>query len=313
MEHKGKKDDFGDYLNDQGQGDFDNFLKEKLKGWTSPTESTILQDQKLLPTRGKLPPAESVEADSSNTLNSNVTDATEASSEPSNVEPVAESSKDEAPEAVSTEVVPTEKELESNPDFTRQILDGKTATSRTSLVSVHGIKSGPWAKQNIAEEALPGDVVLEKLGLPDYASLWKTSRNFYVRTCEKDVDKLIKHINRLEIAAFRVNLMKEAGKDYLKTLLEGMSQEERKRAETLVSKLYREKSDRSKAGAPTVKRDKPTGEPKVKTLSAASRKSYDTMIVALGATYEQMVKLVMAKPPADVDLVLAYIKEKFGK
>lgn len=321
MEHKGKKDDddiLNDFLNESaGEGDFDSFLKEKLKGCTSPTESTILNEQKILPTRGKLPPAESVVEPSTNTSSSNGTGEPEVSSEPSNVEAAAESTSELAPEekplAELNPATPTKEELVSDPDYSRQILDGKTATTRTSLTTVRGIKSGPFAKPYSTEENLAGDSVLERLGLPDYAKIWRDGHNFFVRTCEKDVDKLIKHINRLEGAAFRINLMKEAGRDYLKGLLDGMSAEERKRAETLLSKLYKEKADRSKPGVTPAKREKPTGEPKTRTLSATIKKQYDGMIDGLGVTYDQMINLIKGNPPKDVDLVLAYIKQRFNR
>jgi hypothetical protein len=307
MEHKKDNDYLKEFLSDENSGDFDSLLKEKLKGWTAPTESQILQEQKLVPTRVK-PTVESVVVDSQNTSNSNGTGEHGESSEPSVAEPVV--SPTEAEIAIPT-TDPTTEPIKSDPEFTRQIIEGKVQQH-----TIRGIKTGPWAKQEAVVKILPQDEVLRKLGLPSYADIWKNARNFYVRKAGNDVDEsqkiknIIDHINHLEGAAFRMNLMIETGKELLKERLAGLSEEERKIAEIQFSKIYREKGDRSKLKVK--KGDGEKSEPKARELNKKVKDGLDTLF-ALGATYDMIIAKLKVNPPKDSDLQLDYIKRHFGK
>jgi len=298
MEHKKDIDHLKEFLSDENSGDFDSLLKEKLKGWTTPSESQILQEQRELPTKKLKTTVESAVVASLNMSNSNGTGEQEELSVPSSAQPV------ESPTEAEVEVVSVE-EIKSDPEFTRQIIEGKIQQH-----TIRGIKTGPWAKQEAVVKALPEDEVLRKLGFPNHADIWKSARNFYVRKCGNDTQKLADRINHLEAVAFRVDMMIHAGAAYKKELLEGLSEAERKIAEVQFSKIYREKGERSKL---KVKKDSSEkAEPKARELSKPLKKAYDEMF-ALGVTYEMLVTKLKAAPPKDIDLILAYIKHHFGK
>jgi len=298
MEHKKDIDHLKEFLSDENSGDFDSLLKEKLKGWTTPSESQILMEQKELPTKKLKVTAENVVAASSNTSNSNGTGEQEELSVPSSAQPV------ESPTEAEIESVSVE-EIKSDPEFTRQIIEGKIQQH-----TIRGIKTGPWAKQEAVVKALPEDEVLRKLGFPNHADIWKSARNFYVRKCGNDTQKLADRINHLEAVAFRVDMMIHAGAAYKKELLEGLSEAERKIAEVQFSKIYREKGERSKL---KVKKDSTEkAEPKARELGKKVKEGLDVLF-SLGATFEMLVNKLKKETPKDLDLQLDYIKKHFGK
>lgn len=312
MEHKEKNDYLTEFLNDQNSGDFDNLLKEKLKGWKEPTESQILAEQKVLPTKGPKPPVESVVAGSSNTSNSNGTGEPEKSSQSSGAKPVDELIVEEAPTSAEVDEqrrLDEQHELKSDPDYTRLILEG---SNKVQQHKIRGIKTGPWANQRAEAENIPSDEILKRLGLPNYGELWGNARKFFVRKCGADVQKVVDHLNKLEIAAFHQYLVREAGKEYFKELLKDLSEDERKKAEAYHSKIYRAKADRSKPTIDKPKREKSSGEAKPKELKESVRKGLDLML-GLGATYEMMVEKLKKAMPADIELQLDYLKKHFGK
>lgn len=317
MEHKKDSDYLKEFLSDENSGDFDSLLKEKLKGWTAPTESQIIQEQRLIPTKVK-PTAESVVVSSESKSNSNGTGAREESNELSSASPAenpieadpliiqdAPTSAEVDEQRKLDEDYERDKELKSDPEFTRQIIEGKVQQH-----TIRGIKTGPWAKQEAVVKILPQDEVLRKLGLPSYADIWKNARNFYVRKCGDDVGKLINHINHLEGGAFRMNLMIDTGKELLKERLAGLSEEERKIAEVQFSKIYREKGDRSKLKVK--KADGEKAEPKARELGKKVREGLDTLF-SLGASFDMLVGKLKKETPKDLDLQLDYIKRHFGK
>src|SRR5262245_2495192 len=219
MEHKKDSDYLAEFLNDEAGGDFDNLLKEKLKGWKGQTESQIISEQHVVPTRGQKSPAESAVVGSSNTSNSNGTGEHEESKKSTAAQPAVEPKDDlivqEAPTSaeVAEQIAIDEhhEALKSDPNYTRLVLEGKSTVQQHKI---RGIKTGPWANQRAEAENLPSDEVLKRLGLPNYAALWGNARKFFVRKCGTNVDLVIEHLNRLEVAAFYQYLYKSAGREY---------------------------------------------------------------------------------------------------
>jgi hypothetical protein len=313
-------DNLSDYLNNADDGDFDNLLKEKIKEWKTPNDTEILANQVEIPLvleRHEIDSnVVSAEEDSKSNSLSQETQGAEVSNESSDAQDAGEpstteDSEDSEPsnkrklhERPTVEHVPPV----SDPEFSRQIIEGKIPQ-----VKIRGIKQGPWAKPETVAEALPHEEVLEKLGFSVYGRIWRNARNFYVRKCGDDVEKLIAHINRLEGAVFITKMMIDSGTEHLKEMLEGLSEVERKRAEELLSKVYREKSERAHPGR---SKKSSTGngevkEVKVKKLAKGVRDGLDQMIDGLKASYETMVEMVKNQP--DAFLKLEYLKEKFGK
>jgi hypothetical protein len=328
MEHN-KDNDNDDLLNEylsnsQDQTDFDSVLKEKIIGWTASTETEAVLIERHVANEETPTPiiktqqdilesnVENAEDDLENSSSLRATPEVEVSSESFDAQDVEETGSEASSEAKNKRKLFERPIVEhippvSDPEFSRQIIEGKIPQ-----VKVRGIQQGPWAKPDQVAQALPHEEVLDKLGFPTYATIWRNAKSFSVNKLKNDPEQIIKHINRLQGVIFFSRTMVDALGEALAEVLKDYSESQRKHYIEEYSKIYREKSDRAHPG----RSKKSTGngevkEAKVKKLAKGVRDGLDQMIDGLKASYETMVEMVKNQP--DAFLKLEYLKEKFGK
>jgi hypothetical protein len=324
MEHKDENDYLSAFLNDESQGDFDNLLKEKMKGWTNPSEQELLDSLKSTKTKHKLPPADDVVESSLATSKSNETDEPVSSDESIVALPAVEVSSngggDDKPPVV---VAPAgggngddggddnNDPPHSDPEFTRQIIEGKVPQH-----GIRGIKQGPWANETLKTKVLPEQETLESLGFVNIADIFGNARKFYVRKYGSDPMAVIGHINRLEGALVIVRHMRDDGLKYVEELLKGRSEEEIKKAKDALSKTYRTKAAKTRPDGAGVKERKPravkSDKPKEPPLDKEVKSGYKTLI-AMGVTYDTLLQQIADKKPIDAAQRIMWLRWKFGK